>query len=117
MGSLNCSKQSRVDLESSLFFVSSPLSRKSSINQKLAPISCAGNILSIRAPANRGIGREAVLGKTVVHRSRARREEQARGEEQDTDFGCMCVGTCRKYPRKVQKTQRNLYREIYLGTQ
>ena len=52
---------------------------------------------------NRGIRREAVLGKTAVHRSRGRREEQ------DTDYGCMCVGTHRKYRRKVQKTQRDLF--------
>ena len=62
-----------------------------------------------RFQPNRGIGREAVHGKTAVHRSRARREEQARGEEQDTDFGCMCAGTHRKYRRKVQKTQRDLF--------
>ena len=46
------SERRRFDLESSLFFVSSPPSRKSSTNQELAPISCAGNISSIRAPAN-----------------------------------------------------------------
>ena len=50
--SLNRSKRSWVDLESSLFFVSSPPSRKNSTNQKLAPISCAGNISSIWAPAH-----------------------------------------------------------------
>ena len=44
MCSWNRSKRSQVDLESSLFFVSSPPSRKSSTNQKHAPISCAGNI-------------------------------------------------------------------------
>ena len=48
----NRSKRSRVDLESSLFFVSSPPSRKSSTNQKHAPISCAGDISNIRAPAH-----------------------------------------------------------------
>ena len=46
------SKRSRVDLEPSLFFVSSPPSRKSSTNQKHAPISCAANISNIRAPAH-----------------------------------------------------------------
>ena len=38
-----------------------------------------------------------------------RQEKEARGEAQDNDFGCMCVGTRRKYRRKVQKTQRNLF--------
>ena len=46
------SKRSRVDLEPSLFFVSSPPSRKSSTNQKHAPISCDGDISNIRAPAH-----------------------------------------------------------------
>ena len=46
---------------------------------------------------------------TVLHRSRARREERAREEEQDTDFGCMCIETRWKYRRKVQKTLRNLF--------
>ena len=46
------SKRSRVDLEPSLFFVSSPPSRKSSTNQTHAPISCAANISNIRAPAH-----------------------------------------------------------------
>ena len=44
--------RSRVDLESTLFFVSSPSSRKSSTNQKFAPISCAGNISNIRVRAH-----------------------------------------------------------------
>ena len=65
--------------------------------------------VSVWFQPNRGIGREAVLGKTAVHRSKARRGEQARGEEQDTGFGCMCDGTRRKYRRKVQKTQRDLF--------
>ena len=46
------SKQSPVDLESTLFFVSSPSPRKSSTNQKLAPISCAGNISNIQVRAH-----------------------------------------------------------------
>ena len=46
------SKRNRVDLEPSLFFVSSPPSRKSSTNQKHAPISCDGDISNIRAPAH-----------------------------------------------------------------
>ena len=33
----------------------------------------------------------------------------SKGEEKDTDFGCMCVGIRRKYRREVQKTQRNLF--------
>ena len=52
MGSLGRSKRSRVDLESTLYFVSSPPSQKSSTNQKLAPMSCAGNISSIRVHAH-----------------------------------------------------------------
>ena len=46
-GILSRSKRSRVDIGSTLFFVSSPPSRKSSTNHKLAPISCAGNISNI----------------------------------------------------------------------
>ena len=52
-----------------------------------------------------------IMAGAAYIRLRARQEEQARGEEKDTDFGC--IGIRRKYRREVQKTQR----EIYLGTQ
>ena len=46
---------------------------------------------------------------SIYIRLRARQEEQARGAEKDTDFGCKCIGIRRKYRREVQKTQRNLF--------
>ena len=56
--------------------------------------------------ARRGKHADSGSGSICVWRPR---EEQARGEEQDTDFGCMWVGTCWKYRRKVQKTQQDLF--------